>query len=46
MNKEMLKNELAVFFQTLPVENIDLDENFVNNFSNLFFACLKSFFKS
>ncbi len=40
MNKEMLKNELAVFFQTLPVENIDLDENFVNNFSNLFFRYL------
>ena len=37
MNAAGLTNELAIFFQTLPGENINLDENYIDNFSNLFF---------
>ena len=37
MNKVMLKNNLTLFFQTLPQENTDLDLNYIENFSNLFF---------
>lgn len=35
MNSARLKNELALFFQTLPRPNIDLDTNYISNFSNL-----------
>ena len=37
MNTLGLTNELAVFFQTLPRREIDLDINYINSFSNLFF---------
>lgn len=37
MNTLRLTNELAIFFQTLPRKEIDLDTNYINNFSNLFF---------
>lgn len=37
MNAAGLTNELAIFFQTLPGKNINLDENYIDNFSNLFF---------
>lgn len=37
MNINRLTNELAIFFQTLPRNQIDLDLNYIENFSNLFF---------
>lgn len=37
MNTLGLTNELAIFFQTLPRREIDLDANYIDNFSNLFF---------
>lgn len=36
----MLKNNLALFFQSLPQISTDLDLNYIENFSNLFFRFL------
>ena len=35
MNSIGLKNELALFFQTLPESGLDLDTNYISNFNNL-----------
>ena len=38
MNKNELKTNLALFFQTLPDISVDLELNFISNFSRLFFS--------
>jgi len=40
VNTVSLKSQLAVFFQTLPLGTVDLDKNYVDNFTNLFFRFL------